>query len=166
MQTDWTIQSRSGRCAATGRDFEEGEFFYTLLFRERGEFRREDLSEEAWRGRQADAEPPYSFWRTKFEPPPPAAPEPLAKETAEDLLRGYMTENDEGHANARYILALMLERKRLLKQVEVKSDIHGRTLVYEHTKSGEVFIVPDPGLRMDQIEAVQDEVASLLRQGG
>jgi len=166
MQTDWTIQSRSGRCAVTGRDFAEGEYFYTLLFRERDGFRREDLSEEAWKARQADgvaAHQPYSFWRSKFEPPAPAPPEALAKETAEDLLRRYMTENDEGHANARYILALMLERKRLLKQIEAKEDIHGRTLVYEHVKTGEVFIVPDPGLRMDQIEAVQNEVAALLR---
>jgi hypothetical protein len=165
MQTDWTIQGRSGRCAATGRDFAEGELFYTLLFRERDGFRREDLAEEAWKERQGDAkaEQPYSFWRGKFEPPPPAAPEPLARETAEDLLRSYMTERDESHANARYILALMLERKRLLKQIEAKEDIHGRTLVYEHVKTGEVFVVPDPGLRMDQIEAVQNEVAALLQ---
>jgi len=164
MQIDWTIQGRSGRCAATGRDFADGETFYTLLFRERGGFRREDLCEEAWKERQADpkAHAPYSFWRAKFEPPA-AVPETLAKETAEDLLRRYMTEHDEGHANARYILALMLERKRLLKQVEAKEDIHGRTLVYEHVKTGEVFVVPDPGLRMDQIEAVQMEVAGLLQ---
>ena len=163
MQTDWTIQGRSGRCAASGRDFAEGEFFYTLLFRERDGFRREDLSEEAWKARAGDVKPPYSFWRSKFEPPPAAPPEALAKETAEDLLRRYMTENNEAHANARYILALMLERKRLLKQIEAKEDMHGRTIVYEHVKTGEVFIVPDPGLRMDQIEAVQNEVAALLQ---
>ena len=164
MQTDWTIQSRSGRCAVTGRAFAEGESFYTLLFRERAGFRREDLSEEAWKERQADAraDQPYSFWRSKFEPPTPAPPEALPKETAEDFLRGYMSEDDESHANARYILALMLERKRLLKQIEAKTDIHGRTLVYEHVKTGEVFIVPDPGLRLDQIESVQNEVAALL----
>ena len=168
MQTDWTIQGRSGCCAATGREFAEGEIFYTLLFRERAGFRREDLCEEAWKERQPESAGPrpYSFWRTKFEPPPPAAPEPLAKETAEDLLRSYMTEHDESHANARYILALMLERKRLLKQIEIKEDIHGRTLVYEHVKTGEVFIVPDPGLRMDQIEGVQSEVAALLQMRG
>lgn len=163
MQTDWTIQSRSGRCAVTGRDFAEGEFFYTLLYRERDGFRREDISEEAWRGRQgdSDAAAPYSFWRTKFEATP-IVPETLAKETAEDLLRRYMSGQDEGHANARYILALMLERKRLLKQIEAKEEVHGRTLVYEHVKTGEVFVVPDPGLRLDQVEAVQGEVAALL----
>ena len=165
MQIDWTIQGRSGQCAITGRDFVEDEFFYTLLFRERDGFRREDLSEDAWKERQGDsaAQQPYSFWRSKFEPPAPPPPEALAKETAEDLLRNYMISQDPGHANARYILALMLERKRLLKQVEVKEDVHGRTLVYEHVKSGEVFIIPDPDLRLDQLEAVQNEVAALLQ---
>ena len=165
MQTDWTIQSRSGKCAASGRDFTEGEPFYTLLFRERDGFSREDLCEQAWLARQADpaARPPYSFWRGIFEPPAPAAPEPLAGETAEDLLRRYMAGQDEGHANARYILALMLERKRLLKQIEAREDIHGRTLVYEHARTGEVFVIPDPGLRLDQLESVQNEVAALLR---
>ena len=63
MQIDWTIQSRSGRCAVTGRDFAEGESFYTLLFHEHSGFRREDLSEQAWKLRQADsaAPQPYSF---------------------------------------------------------------------------------------------------------
>jgi hypothetical protein len=164
MHTDWTIQGRSGQCAATGRPFAEGEIFYTLLFRERGGFRREDLSAESWQERQAQpsAEQPYSFWRAKFEPPPPPEPEPLAGETAEELLRRYMSERDESHANARYILALMLERKRLLKQIEAREDIHGRTLIYEHAQTGEVFIIPDPGLRLDQVESVQTEVAGLL----
>jgi hypothetical protein len=36
-------------------------------------------------------------------------------------------------------------------------------LIYEHVRSGDVFIVPDPKLRLDEIEAVQNEVATLLR---
>lgn len=166
MQAEWSIQSRADRCARTGREFADGEHFYTLLFRDRHGFRREDISEEAWaRLREAGAEKtqPFSFWRTRYEPPPPAAPEPLAKQTAEDLLRRYMEENDATHANARYILALMLERKRLLKQVEKQDSPDGdRTLIYQHAKTGEVFLIPDPQLRLDQLEAVQNEVANLL----
>jgi hypothetical protein len=39
-------------------------------------------------------------------------------------------------------------------------------LLYEHRKSGEVFIVRDPELRLDEIESVQEEVATLLGFGG
>ena len=39
------------------------------------------------------------------------------------------------------------------------------TRIYEHTKTGEVFVIPDPQLRLDQIEQVQQEVAALLAPG-
>ncbi len=73
-----------------------------------------------------------------------------------------MEEGGEQHRNARYLLALMLERKRLLRQVEARQEEGSRTLIYEHVKTGEVFVIPDPELRMDQIAGVQAEVAELL----
>jgi hypothetical protein len=162
MTNDWTIQSRSTHCAATGAQFAEGEHFYTLLFLEKGGFRREDLCEQAFKARDEN-KPPFSFWRSKFEPPPTAEPEPVSKQTAEDLLRSYMLESGPEHANARYILALMLERKRLLREVEVKrADDNSLTRIYEHVKTGEVFVVPDPQLRLDQVEQIQTQVAGLL----
>ena len=162
MNQEWSIQSRSERCSISGKPFQEGEYFYTLLFHEKEGLRREDLSEAAWKARDSAREP-FSFWRSKFEPPAPPSPEPLGKQTAEDLLRHYMQENNSQHGSARYILALMLERKRLLRQVEAhRGETGERTLIYEHVKTGEIFVVPDPELHLDQIEKVQMEVSSLL----
>lgn len=162
MTTDWTIQSRSHQCASTGQPFTEGEPFYTLLFYENGEFRREDLCEEAFKARNADIAP-FSCWRGKYVPPPPPEAEPVSKQTAEDLLRQYMEESSPEHANARYILALMLERKRILKEVETKRGADGSlTRIYEHPKSGEVFIIPDPQLKLAQVAELQAQVADLL----
>jgi hypothetical protein len=162
MTNDWTIQSRAHACAATGRAFAEGEYFYTLLYFENGAFRREDLSEEAFKARNENVQP-FSQWRSKYVPPPPVQPEAVSKQTAEDLLRRYMDEPAPEHANVRYILAVMLERKRLLKEIEVKRGEDGSlTRVYEHTKTGEAFIIPDPQLRLDQVAEVQSQVASLL----
>lgn len=164
LNQEWSIQSRSNRCAVSGRDFAEGEYFYTLLFDEKTGFRREDLCEEAYKARNDNIEP-FSTWRMKYEPPPPPAPEPLGKQTAEDLLRQYMLEQSPQHASARYLLAAMLERKRILKEKETKNTESGVVRIYEHAKSGEVFVIPDPGLRLDQLEQVQNEVAELLSPG-
>jgi len=165
MTADWTIQGRAEKCAATGEPFQDGEYFYTLLFDEGGAFRREDVSEAAWKERN-DNQQPFSFWRSKYEAPPPAAPETVSRHTAEDLLRRYMEESSSQHAAARYLLAVMLERKRLLKEVEAKRSESGAlTRIYEHTKTGEVFVIPDPELRLDQIAQVQQEVSSLLGPG-
>ena len=39
----------------------------------------------------------------------------------------------------------------------------GKVLIYEHAKTGDVFVVPDPQLHLDELEPVQNEVASLLQ---
>jgi hypothetical protein len=36
-------------------------------------------------------------------------------------------------------------------------------LIYEHGATGDVFIVPDPQLRLGELGNVQNEVADLLR---
>jgi hypothetical protein len=65
-------------------------------------------------------------------------------------------------ANACYVLAAMLERKRVLKQIKTEETANRRVLIYEHGGTGDVFIVPDPQLRLDELESVQNEVVQLL----
>ena len=162
---EWSIQHRAAKCAVTGRPFEPGESFYTLLFRDRTGFRRQDLSEEAWQLRNDNLQP-FSFWRSRFEPPPPTPPEPLPKENAEDLFRRLVSQGDHANTNACYVLAAMLERKKILKQIESEERDRGPVLIYEHMKTGDVFVVPDPKLRLDELESVQREVAQLLQNSG
>ncbi|HEY5894310.1 MAG TPA: hypothetical protein VIT91_13880 [Chthoniobacterales bacterium] len=164
MQPDWDIQRRGDKCSVTNRPFEDGEYFRTLLFRDKRGLYRKDLSEEAWK-EQADQAQPFSYWRSKFELPPPPAPEALPKQGVESLLRQLMLEDRPEHINARYILGVMLERKKVLKQVDEKPTDDGRLLVYEHVKTGEAFVIFDPMLRLDQIETVQAEVFALLSGG-
>ncbi len=162
MTQDWTIQSRSHTCAATGRAFAVDESFYTLLYADGAGFRREDLCEEAFKTRNENLQP-FSFWRTKYEPPAPAHTEAVTKQTAEDLLRTYMEDSAPGLENARFILALMLERKRILKEREVKYTPDGTlTRIYEHAKTGEVFLIADPQLHLTQVADIQAQVASQL----
>src|SRR5436305_10959884 len=160
LATDWPIKQRSEACNATQRPFAPGEVFYTLPYREGDGFRREDLSEEAWRDRNENIRP-FSFWKSRYEPLPLRPPEPLARENAEQLFRRLIASNNPP-ANACYVLAAMLERKRVLKQVKTEQGANGRVLIYEHGATGDIVIVPDPQLRLDELESVQNEVAQLL----
>lgn len=164
LGNEWAIKPRSDVCTATQRPFQPGEQFYTLLFRDAEGFRREDLSEEAYANRNENIQP-FSFWKSRYEPAPEPAPEPLAKETAEELFRRLIA-SPNAPPNACYVLAIMLERKRVLKQVKTDETARGRVLVYEHGASGDVFIVADPQLRLDEVEAVQAEVSHLLQAAG
>ena len=168
MLQDWTIQARTDRCDVTGEPFTDGEAFYTLLYRDRHDaLSRRDVSAAGWRQLRADpkAARPFSFWRSKFTPPPPPAPEALPRADAETLLRRFLAEGRPEHGQAVYILALMLERKRLLRQTDAQTDpsTERRLLFYEHVKTGESFAVLDPGLRLDQLDDVQREVGALLK---
>lgn len=162
LTNDWPIKHRADACARTQRPFEAGEQFYTLLFREGEGFRREDLSEEAWTQRNENIRP-FSFWKSRYEPAPSAPPETLAQESAEDLLRRLLGQNDAANANACYVLAVMLERKRVLKQIKTDQSDGRPVLIYEHAKSGDVFIVPEVRLRLDELEHVQEQVSRLLK---
>ncbi len=119
LPNEWAIKHRADSCAVTQRPFVPGEYFYTLLYHGADGYRREDLSEEAWQTRNENIRP-FSFWKSRYEPLPPKPAEPVPKESAEQLFRRLMA-SDSPPANACYVLAAMLERKRVLKQVKTES---------------------------------------------
>ena len=161
LPNEWAIKHRADSCAVTQRPFVPGEYFYTLLYHSADGYRREDLSAEAWQNRNENLQP-FSFWKSRYEPLPSKPPEPVAKESAEQLFRRLIAA-DSPPANACYVLAAMLERKRVFKQVKIEQMAKGRVLIYEQGSTGDVFIVPDPQLRLEELESVQNEVAELLR---
>ena len=161
MMPEWEIKARARQCAKSQEPFAEGATIYTLLFRDRNGFRREDISERAWSEIKGQVQP-FSFWKSKYEAPPPPAPEPVPKESGESLLRKLIDEDQPDHVNARYVLSIMLERKKILKQVDVRENSDVKFLIYEHAKTGEVFIIEDPRLKLDQLDSVQQEVYRLL----
>jgi hypothetical protein len=81
------------------------------------------------------------------------------------LLRKLIEQNDPRYAPAGYILAVMLERKRILKVKEQITREGRRVFVYEQPKTGDIFTIADPALRLDQLEQVQRDVAQLLEHG-
>jgi hypothetical protein len=81
------------------------------------------------------------------------------------LLRKLIELNDPHYVPAGYILAVMLERKRLLKIKEQLVRDGQRVFVYEQPGTGDVFTIVDPDLKLDQLEQVQRDVAALLEHG-
>ena len=155
--TEWDIQPRSNECSACRQPFGEKQVYHSLLATGPDGYTRRDLCGSCVTGASRDGV--ISYWQGEYKLPPPPPPEPIQKETAETLLRKLVESTDPGHAAARYILAVMLERKKILKHRDTVSDV----LVYEHAGTGESFTVPDPHLRLDQLAEVQQHVAELLQ---
>lgn len=154
----WEVRSRGAQCDATGEPFEEGEVFMSRLSRTPEGLAREDFKLRAWSGeRKAEA---LFYWKTQFRLPPPKKEEPFKEENAEEAMRDLLERNDPARVNTIYILAVMLERKRVLIERGDQRDADGRRVrIYEHKDNGETFFVLDPELELDQIVDVQREVA-------
>jgi hypothetical protein len=166
---EWNIQTRARGCQSCQKPFSDGEVFHTLLVEEKTSFWRNDLCHQCWAAHFEQGvtgrEGYISHWQGNYQSPPAGPPDPIQKETAETLLRKLVELNDPAHAAARYILAVMLERKRLLKVKAQVIEGGQRVFVYEHARTGDVFAIPDPDLQLDQLEAVQRDVARLLQEG-
>jgi hypothetical protein len=165
---EWNIQSRAHACEACVQPFADKQPYHTVLSDDPPALRRSDICEACWQKQFAgDATRRAGFishWQGIFEVPPPAV-DAIQKETAETLLRKLIEQNDPAHAPAAYILAVMLERKRLLKVKEQIKRDGQRIFVYEQPKTGDIFTIADPNLRLDQLEQVQQDVANLLEHG-
>jgi hypothetical protein len=166
--TEWNIQSRAHACTACGKSFLDQEHYHTLLFDERSDFRRLDVCQSCWLKQFSDGARDrkgfVSYWQGVYEAPAPPA-DPIQKETAESLLRKLIELNNPHYIPAGYILAVMLERKRLLRVKEQLVRDGQRIFIYEHPKTGDVFTIIDPKLQLNQLEQVQHDVAALLEHG-
>ena len=165
---EWNIQSRAHACEACQQPFADRQSYHTLLMDVPPDLRRTDICEPCWQKQSAhDAPPPAGFishWQGVYEAPPPVM-DAIQKETAETLLRKLIEQNDPSHAPAGYILAVMLERKRVLKVKEQIFRDGKRTFIYEQPRTGDIFTIADPDLHLDQLEQVQRDVAALLEHG-
>jgi len=162
MAQEWDIKPRGENCAACQRPFDDGEAYQAALFFGADGYTRADYCAACWPSAPKPAAP-YSLWRGVFRKPPPPPAEPLKKETAESLLRRLIQDGEEATQNVRFILTVMLERKRILIERDTQSQPDGTLVrIYEHRGTGETFVINDPRLGFDQIEAVQQEVMALL----
>src|SRR4051812_9616435 len=115
---EWNIQSRGHACQSCQTGFEDKQVYHTILFDEKRDFLRTDVCEKCWNEQYQEARDRKGFishWHGEYQAPPSAPVEAIQKSDAETLLRKLIEANEPRYAAASFILAVMLERKRLLK---------------------------------------------------
>ena len=163
---EWNIQARSHACQACEKPFADEDPCHTLLLEDRHQYIRMDVCQQCWETQYsegaADRKGFISHWQSVYHAPPAAPPEAIQRETAEDLLRKLIAAGEPKDGPVCYILAVMLERKRLLKVKEQTQRDGVRVFIYEQPKTGDIFTITDPNLRLDQLEQVQRDISQLL----
>src|SRR5947209_3364061 len=125
--TDYQIEANTRRCAASGRALKTGDRCYSVLVDEGGKFRRLDYSNESWTG---PPEGTFSFWISRI----PAAEEkrqPVDDEMLLDCFRRLEGEPDPGRLSFRYVVALLLLRRKQLRFEDARMD-DGREIIRAH----------------------------------
>ena len=128
-----------------------------------GGYERSDCHPECWKTAERDWEP-FSIWDSVyFAPVKEEKKEPLRKEDAGELLRHLITLDDPAMKNVVYVLAVMLERSKILVERDRK-ELEDGTIrrVYEDRKNGDTFVILDPRIRLENLPEVQRQVVALL----
>ncbi|HET6494784.1 MAG TPA: hypothetical protein VFH61_05400 [Thermoleophilia bacterium] len=166
---DWQIQARSKGCMKCGTPFGEGDPYYCLLAEVDDGLARSDYCQACWQEVAQEtltAPTAISTWRGVVPPKLMPPDEPIKRTTAETLLGKYLHSTGADEKNFCFILGLILERKRILKQRQVMHDEHrgAKLVVYEHARSGESYVIEDPGLSLAELEQVHGQVAAILER--
>jgi hypothetical protein len=164
----WHIKSRSHLCVVTGKPFADGESIVAAIFPdpESSGWLRRDYSLEGWEQRDGGDGENFSQWKTVYKAPVSHERVEVTKESPIDLLRRMVDEDEEHTEKVRFILAVMLERQKVLVEKDTQVVPSGILRVYEHRKEGDVFLIRDPNVALDQVEAMQQEVLDLLENHG
>ncbi|HZT80730.1 MAG TPA: hypothetical protein VFA26_10925 [Gemmataceae bacterium] len=157
--TDYQIQPNTRRCAATGRELRPGEKFYSVLLDEGGKFVRHDYAGDAWHGPPPNA---FSFWSGRVPAQEQKARLRIDDELLMDCFARLEGQPEADRVNFRYVVALLLMRRKRLKFEEARTEAGQEVLRLRCTRTGTQHDVINPGLDEEQMAAVQEEVFKVL----
>jgi hypothetical protein len=168
---DLKLHRPHGCCHRSGRPFVPGEVFYSSLVRSPAGLERIDCAPEHWDG---PPERTLAWWRSSYPAPQGGGPELAPLDVLLDVLERLDGQPED--ATLRYLLALELVRRRVLRVVEEKRDAEAgdnagpaTTLQHLHltcrrrdTAYSVAIAPPAPA----GAGAVQERLTSLLWSGG
>ena len=163
MSQEWNIRSRGHVCCFCQKPLVDKAPFVSALRETAGGYDRFDCHPECWKTAERDWVP-FSQWDGLYlAPVKEGKQEPLKKEDAGELIRKLITLDDPAMKNVVYVLAVMLERAKILVERDTK-ELEDGTLrrIYEDRKQGDTFVILDPRLRLENLAEVQQQVVALL----
>jgi hypothetical protein len=122
-------------------------------------FVRLDVCTDCWKGGTPDM---FSFWQTKVPPKEEKRRLLVDDDVLLDFFLKLEGATDELKVNFRYILSLVLMRKKILKFRDVKRVEAGEFLVLEQARGKTTFEVLNPQMSEENIARLTEEVGKIL----
>jgi hypothetical protein len=157
---DWEIDKSLGQCCATGRAIEPGEEYYAALVQTEQGFARRDFCAEYWNQNKPTV---FCYWKTKL--PSPDQKKHLFID--DDMLMAFFerlgTETEQEKVNFRFVLALVLMRRRRLKYDSSKMN-DGKDIWRLRITGTQDFVeVVNPNLGEQQVAQLTTQIGEILQ---
>ncbi len=157
---DWEIKKTLGQCSGTDRKLKVGEEYFAALIETDEGFERRDFSVEFWERQKPDI---YCFWKTKI---PDSAQKKKIFVDDEMLMTFFerlATETDEEKVNFRFVLTLVLMRKRKLKYDSSRTTEGREAWTLKVTGENRTVDVINPHLTEEQVEQLSSQMGQILQ---
>jgi hypothetical protein len=157
---EWEINRPLGQCCATERQIEPGEEYFAALIETEQGLERRDFCAEYW---QANSPQVYCYWKTKF-------PDPKQKKQLfvdDDMLMAFFErleqESEQEKNNFRFVIMLVLMRKRRLKYDSTISRDDVEIWKLRVVGADEYVEVINPHLDEEQIQQLSSQIGEILQ---
>lgn len=160
MASDWEISKTTGRCAITHRAFSEGEAYFAALFETPEGPERRDYAVEAW-----TTPPPgcFCYWRARVPVREEKAnPVAVDHETLIHLFCRLEDEESEMKQQFRFVLALLLMRKRRLKFQQRVREGEREYWQMRLVRDDSIHRVLNPRLTDEEVERLGGQLTAIL----
>ena len=157
---DWEINKPLGQCSGSGRKIEPGEEYYGALVEVEQGLQRRDFCCEFWEREKPKA---YCFWKTKLAPPNEKKELFISDDMLVAFFERLANETEPEKVSFRFVLALVLMRKRRLKYDSTKMEDGREIWRLRMTGDKDLVDVVNPHLDEDQIEQLTSQIGQILQ---
>lgn len=157
---EFEIVKPVGRCSVSGRVFSEDEAFHTVVFETSQGYERQDISDECWQG-----PPPGAVCHFRTRLPRKERPRKtfVDDEVLLDFFRRLSSEDDPRKLRFRFVLSLILMRKRVLKYEQTIRREDGEFWEMRLVKDRSLHRVLHPPVNDAEIEDLTRELSAILQ---
>ena len=162
MEQEWKIAKADQACALCGSRFGGSASYFSALFEQGDGFERRDYCASCFKAQRPEGV--YSFWKTALPKEDEGRRRPtLDPESVLDFFRRLGEERATERVAFRYLLALMLTRKKILKFLGPTRGQDGREgLVFAERRGGDRHEVPAVEMDESALAGATEELSRLL----
>ena len=157
---EWDINRPLGQCAGSGKTIEPGQEYFAALAETVEGLERRDFCADFWQQSSPDV---YCFWKTRM--PLPNQKKKLFID--DDMLMAFFerlgTEIEPEKINFRFVLTLVLMRKRKLKYDNSRTEDGKEIWQLKVSGQQKTVEVINPNLTEDEIEELSSQVGQILQ---